>query len=80
MAFGNFVAVRTFVNSIEAEVAKTALEAVGIRALIHRDDCGGIRPSLWVTGIGILVHTDDLALAREILGTMAHPRPTLIGR
>jgi hypothetical protein len=60
-----------FVNKIEAEVALSALEAAGIRAFIQRDDCGGIRPSLWVGGIRLVVRREDIDLATEILDSHA---------
>lgn len=71
MLLDHLVAVRTFVNKIEAEVALSALEAAGIRAFIQRDDCGGIRPSLWVGGIRLVVRRDDLDSAAEILDSHA---------
>ena len=78
MPFGNLVPVRTFVDSLAAEVAKTALEAAGIDCLVRRDDCGGVRPSLWLGGIDVLVREDDLGIADEILATTARPRLTLV--
>jgi glutathione peroxidase len=71
VAFGHLVPVRTFVNGIEAEVARSVLEAAGIRALVERDDCGGTRPSLWLTGIAVLVRSCDLDAARTLLSTPA---------
>ena len=71
MLLDHLVAVRTFVNKIEAEVALSALEAAGIRAVIQRDDCGGIRPSLWVGGIRLVVRREDIDLATEILDSHA---------
>jgi len=76
------VAVRTFVSAVEAEIARTALEAAGIRALLRRDDCGGVRPSMWLAGVGLLVHASDLAAADTVLATPAlyaaheHSHPT----
>ena len=62
MLLDHLVAVRTFVNKIEAEVALSALEAAGIRAFIQRDDCGGIR---------LVVRREDIDLATEILDSHA---------
>ncbi len=61
------VVVATFVSAIEAEVARSALDAAGIDALIRRDDCGGERPSLWLGGVALLVARDDAAEAADIL-------------
>jgi hypothetical protein len=69
MADLNLVSVRTFLNNIEAELALSALEAAGIHALLRRDDCGGVRPSLWLSGIALLVRAEDAADAAAVLDT-----------
>lgn len=71
LAFEDLAPVRTFVNGIEAEIARSALEAAGIRAVVRRDDCGGVRPSLWLAGIDVLVPRDRLAAAADVLDTPA---------
>jgi hypothetical protein len=64
------VVVRTFPNHIEAELARSALEAAEIQSIIQADDAGGVQPGLWVgTAIGLLVKADDLARATEVLST-----------
>jgi hypothetical protein len=63
----HLVTVRTFLNRIEAELALTALQAAGIEAVLSRDDCGGVRPSLWLSGIDLLVRHEDVARARDVL-------------
>ncbi len=63
----HLIAVRTFLNRIEAELALTALQAAGIDAVLSRDDCGGVRPSLWLSGIELLVRREDVARARDVL-------------
>ncbi len=80
MALDHLVPVRIFVHNLEAEIARTALEAAGIPAVLQRDDCGGIRPSLWVSGIQLLVRHEDAADADEILSATARPRPSLVAR
>jgi hypothetical protein len=67
----DLVLVRTFLNDAEAELALSALEAAGIHAILRRDDCGGMRPSLWLSGIKLQVRPDDEAAARELLDTPA---------
>ena len=68
MSAPDFVVFRTFLNHIEADMAKMALEAAGIQAFIRSDDCGGMRPHLWMAGIDVLVHVDEVERAEEVLG------------
>jgi len=71
MPLSNLIAVRTYLNNIDAEMAVSVLEAAGIDAVLQRDDCGGVRPSLWLSGIGVLVRREDLEAARRVLDTPA---------
>jgi len=71
MPDAELVVIRTFLNNMEAELALSALEAAGIHAIVRRDDCGGVRPSLWLSGIEILVKAEDAADAAIILDTPA---------
>ena len=72
MTENDFVAVRTFLNHIEADLAKSALEAAGIESAISADDAGGMRPHLWVgTGVRLLVRQADVERAVEVLETPA---------
>lgn len=61
------VVVGTYINQFPADVAKTALEAAGIDAMIRSDDCGGMRPHLWVGGVQLLVRAEDRERAVEVL-------------
>lgn len=61
------VVIRTFLNSFDAQLAKSALTAAGIESRIHADDCGGVRPHLWMGGVELLVDEADHARATEIL-------------
>jgi hypothetical protein len=63
------VVIRTFLNHVDADVAKSALEAAGITSIIRADDCGGVRPHLWMGGVELLVDDDDQAQAEEVLGS-----------
>ena len=67
MPLSHLISVRTFLNRIEAELALSALEAAGIEAALSRDDCGGVRPSLWLSGLDLLVRPEDFRRATEIL-------------
>ena len=71
MADEDLVIVRTYPNSVEAELALSALEAAGIQALIRRDDAGGTQPALWVGGLGLAVPAADAEAAAEVLGVEA---------
>jgi hypothetical protein len=59
--------VRTYLNIIEAELAKGLLASVEIESFIQADDAGGTRPSLWLSGIRLLVRPEDAARADQIL-------------
>jgi len=61
------VVVGTFLNQIEAEMAKGALEAAEIESMISADDAGGLRPHLWMGGVRLLVRAEDAEHATEIL-------------
>jgi len=65
--------IRTFLNAFEAEVAQSALESVGIDALVRADDCRGTGPHLWMGGVDLLVRSDDVARADEVLRTAPQP-------
>ena len=63
------VVVRTFLNRIEAELARSALEAAEIEAMVSADDAGGPQPGLWVArGVRLLVRAEDVGRAEDILG------------
>jgi hypothetical protein len=74
MPLSHLVTVRTFLNRIEAELALSALEAAGIDAVMLRDDCGGVRPSLWLTGVDLLVRPEDFRRATDVLDLPALQR------
>ena len=71
MADADLVAVRMFLNTIDAELAHGALSAAGIDAMVSADDCGGMRPHLQMGGVALLVRQEDLRDATRILGTPA---------
>ena len=65
----DLVVLRTFLNDIDAQLAKTALEAADIDSRIRADDAGGMRPHLWVgSGVELVVRAEDVERANEILG------------
>ena len=63
------VVVDAFGTGPEAEMAKGALQAAGIDAIIQADDVGGMRPHVaWSSGgFKLIVREEDAAAAREIL-------------
>ena len=64
----DLITIRTFVNEVEANLAKSQLEAAGIDATLARDDCGGLRPSLTFTqGIKLVVRSGDVKRAAAVL-------------
>jgi hypothetical protein len=67
MADSELVVVGTFLSQFEADLARSALEAAGIDAMVRSDDCGGMRPHLWMSGVQLLVRTEDAAYASELI-------------
>ena len=67
MSDTELVAVRTFLNRIDAEIAKSTLEAADIASMIAADDAGGLRPGLWMGGVRLLVRVEDADQAVKIL-------------
>ena len=67
MDLTSLVVVGTFVNFFDAEIAKSALDAAGIDAIIRADDAGGMRPHLWMSGVQLLVRSDDADEALDLL-------------
>ena len=62
------VAVGTYSNKIDADLAQGALEAADIDAMITADDAGGQQPGLLMgKGVRVLVRAEDAERAREIL-------------
>lgn len=52
----------------EAELARSALEANGIEAMVEADDCGGQRPLLGANlGVRLLVRRADERKAKSFL-------------
>ena len=68
------VTVRTFQSTMEAEIAKGALEAAGIQAFVQADDAGGMRPHLQQHGVALRVAADDAARAEQVLSASTRHR------
>jgi hypothetical protein len=69
MPHPKLVVVKTFGSRPEADLAKGALEAAGIDAMIQADTAGGMREHLAWSGLGfrLLVREDDADAARDVL-------------
>jgi len=69
------VTIKTFSSRIEADLAKSALEARGIDAQIQADDCGGMHTVMTHT-IGharLIVRETDVEVALELLEEQDSP-------
>ena len=76
MTESDLVAVHTFSDRVEADLAASALEAAGIESMVVADDAGGTQPGLWEgRGVAVLVRREDEQTAREILDTTANVTP-----
>jgi hypothetical protein len=63
----DLVVIRTYQNQMEADVAKTALDAAGIPSTIWSDTSGYGSALVFTRGIRLLVASDDVTRANEIL-------------
>jgi len=65
----HLVVVQSYASRPEAELAKGALEAAGIPAMVQSDSVGGMREHLAWSGAGfkILVREEDVNEARVVL-------------
>jgi hypothetical protein len=68
MADHELVAIRSFGNRIEAEIARSVLEAEGIESLIQGDDPGIRAPVLLPVSIQLIVRAEDARRAVDVLG------------
>lgn len=70
----DLVVVRTFNSRPQAYVAKSALDAAHIPAMVLADDAGGVEPGLWEgRGVAVVVNRENEAEAREILNCADNP-------
>jgi len=64
----DLVVVRTFDTAIDAELAKSALDAADVDSFIQADDAGGMRPHLvFALGARLIVRAEDVERATNIL-------------
>ncbi len=71
----DLVVARAFNTRPEADLARSALDAAGIDAMVRADSGGDMRPALAWAGDGfeVIVREDDVEAAREILDLPARP-------
>lgn len=68
MSEADLIVIRSFTTEVEADIAKSALQAFGVDCMISRDDCGGQRPHLaFSEGIRLLVRPADAERAEQVL-------------
>ncbi len=68
MSESELVTLRTFLNHVDADLAKSVLDSMGIESLISADDAGGMRPGLWSgSGVRLLVRRRDAELAAAVI-------------
>jgi hypothetical protein len=68
MSGDDLVVLSTFTNHIEADLARSALDAMGIESMVRADDAGGTQPGLWTgSGVQVLVKARDAELAKMVL-------------
>ncbi len=63
----------TYLSELDAEFALRHLKALGVRAIVEKDNCGGLQPQLDLRGIKLLVADADLEKARAVLAEAAVP-------
>lgn len=62
----------TYLSDLEAQVARNRLSALGVAAVVAKDNCGGMRPHLDLQGVQLFVADGDLEKARAILASDAN--------
>jgi hypothetical protein len=66
------ITLRVFNTHIEADLARSALDAARIESVIAADDSGGMRPHMALTGgVRLLVRAEDAEQPRQVLDTPA---------
>ena len=72
MSSSDLVVLRNYNNHIDADLARSALDAVGIESMVRADDAGGMETGLWSSnGVQILVRSEDVQWAEEVLSGSA---------
>jgi Putative prokaryotic signal transducing protein len=75
MSQTELVAIETFVNRIDAELASSLLAASGIDVFVSADDAGGGYPGVIGFGVRLLVRAEDAERATTLLSEAAELDP-----
>lgn len=68
----DLITFRTFSNHMEADLAKSLLEAFGVESITSSDDCAGQRPHMSLTdGVRLIIRDEDRERAEEIFTVQA---------
>ena len=67
MSQSELVAIETFVNRIDAELASSLLAASGVDAFVSPDDAGGGYAGVTGFGVRLLVRAEDTERAKTLL-------------
>ena len=67
MKSDDLVVVSTFPTVIDAEIAKSALDAADVDSFVQSDDAGGMRPHLGLPNVRLIVRAEDAQRAADIL-------------
>ena len=68
MKTSDLVVIRSFNTAIDAELAKSALDAAEIDSFIQTDDAGGMRPHMaFALGARLVVRAEDAERAVRLL-------------
>lgn len=73
MGDAELVVIRTFLTRVDADLAKSALDAAEIESIVRSDDAGGLRPHLWMGGIAVMVRQEDVERAEAVLARADAP-------
>jgi hypothetical protein len=59
------IVVSTFRSTVDAQIAKGALDDVGIDSMIRSDNAGGMYPA--IDGAELVVRAEDVEKAKEVI-------------
>lgn len=69
MSEQGLIVVRSYSSEMDAQLAKSRLDAAGIFSAIFKDDVGGTRPYLQLTeGVRLMVRKSEFDQASAVLG------------
>lgn len=73
----DMVVVRTYANTVEADLAASWLDADGVDSMVLADDAGGTYPMFQATrGVKLMVRIEDEDRAKAILETAEGGSPS----